>query len=104
MSHQFPTMLSVIVPVYNEEAVVVQLHEEISRALEAVSEPAEVLYVNDGSRDRTVPILLEIQQRDARVRVVELSRNWGHQAALTAGLSLARGNVAVLIDADLQDP
>src|SRR5260221_11867129 len=95
-------MISVIVPVYNEEEVIVQLHDEVSRALDGVNEPAEILYVNDGSKDRTLPMLLDIQARDPRVQVVELSRNWGHQAALTAGLSLARGEAAVMIDAALQ--
>lgn len=97
-------MISVVVPVYNEEPLVERLHREIAQAMDSTGVPWLAVYVNDGSRDRTQDLLRDCQKRDARVVVVELSRNWGHQAALTAGLSVAEGDAVVLIDGDLQDP
>jgi dolichol-phosphate mannosyltransferase len=72
--------------------------------MEPTNLPWEFIYVDDGSRDQSLPLLLELKTADDRVRVVELSRNWGHQAAITAGLSVARGDAVVMIDGDLQDP
>jgi glycosyltransferase involved in cell wall biosynthesis len=97
-------MISVVVPVYGEEAIIPRLHEELVRAMESIGEPWEVTYVDDGSLDNSLELLREIVERDPRVTVLELSRNWGHQAALTAGLASVRGSCAVLMDADLQDP
>src|SRR5436190_1661203 len=97
-------MISVVTPIYNEEALIDRLHKEVAAAVGSVGEPWEVVYVDDGSRDRSRELLLQLQQDDAHVVVVELSRNWGHQAALTAGLSVAKGDAVVLIDGDLQDP
>jgi polyisoprenyl-phosphate glycosyltransferase len=97
-----PTLLSVVAPVYNEEELV---EEFVARAIAAVAGYAfELLLVNDGSSDRTPELLDRIADVDPRVRVVHLSRNFGHQAALTAGLEHAVGDVVVMIDADLQDP
>jgi dolichol-phosphate mannosyltransferase len=96
--------ISLTVPIHNEEAVLPLLHEAASAALSATAESWEIVYVNDGSSDRSLELLLDFQKRDARVVVVDLSRNWGHQAALKAGLSLARGRAVVLMDGDLQDP
>jgi dolichol-phosphate mannosyltransferase len=97
-------MLVLVVPIYNEEELVHRLHKEVCTALEGLDMPWRVIYVNDGSRDRSLDLLLQVQREDPRVTVVELSRNWGHQAALTAGLSLADGDAVVLMDGDLQDP
>ncbi|HEY6969304.1 MAG TPA: glycosyltransferase [Candidatus Angelobacter sp.] len=97
-------MISVVVPIYNEEEIVVSFHKALASALESLEEPWEVLYINDGSRDASLPLLLEIKDRDPRVVVVELSRNFGHQPALTAGLHVARGDAVVLMDGDFQDP
>lgn len=97
-------MISVVVPIYNEEQVITQLHEAISSALERTDEEWEVVYVNDGSRDHSLELLLELQHVDSHVVVVELSRNWGHQPALTAGLATAKGDAVVLMDGDMQDP
>lgn len=97
-------MISVVVPIYDEEALIPRLHEALVAALSAVAGPSEIVYVNDGSRDSSLALLLERQRADPRVTVVDLSRNWGHQAALTAGLKVAAGDAVVLIDGDLQDP
>jgi dolichol-phosphate mannosyltransferase len=97
-------MISLVVPVFNEESLIDTLQARIRGALDRLGEPWQVFYVNDGSRDRTLELLLGQQQNDSRVVVVELSRNWGHQAALSAGLSVATGEAIVLMDGDLQDP
>ncbi|HEV2763225.1 MAG TPA: glycosyltransferase family 2 protein [Pyrinomonadaceae bacterium] len=99
-------IVSVVVPCYNEEAVIAETHRRLSAVLEELDgRPGfEIVYVDDGSRDRTARALQEIQAGDARVRVVLLSRNFGHQVAVTAGLEHASGACVVVIDADLQDP
>ena len=98
-------MLSVVIPCYNEEAVVVETHRRLGDALAAMDvERYEVLYVDDGSRDATPALLRQLHERDERVRVLRFSRNFGHQIAVTAGIEHAAGDAVVLIDADLQDP
>ena len=97
-------MVSLVMPMYNEEQLVPLVHEAVVEALDRLDQPWEVIYVNDGSRDRTLELLLERQRLDPRVTVVELSRNWGHNAAITAGLQAARGDAIAMMDGDLQDP
>jgi dolichol-phosphate mannosyltransferase len=97
-------MLSVIVPCFNEEEVIEHTNERLARALGAITPDFEIIYVDDGSRDRTAELLHEIQAGSSQVRVIRLSRNFGHQIAVTAGVEYARGDAVVLIDADLQDP
>lgn len=96
------TLLSVVAPMYNEEATAAVLHERVALALDSV--PFELVLVDDGSTDATGTVLSRLAAADARVKVVVLSRNFGHQAALTAGLESARGDVVAMIDGDLQDP
>ena len=99
------SLLSVIVPCYNEEPVIRETHRRLSGVLSGIEgADYEILYVDDGCRDRTPLILRELSEEDARVRVIRLSRNFGHQIAVTAGLEHARGDAVVIIDADLQDP
>jgi glycosyltransferase involved in cell wall biosynthesis len=97
-------MLSVVVPIFNEQENIPSFQAALARALQDIPEQAEVIYVDDGSRDASLYELLDVQKRDSRVSVVELSRNFGHQAALTAGMSTARGDAIVLMDGDFQDP
>ncbi|HLK54639.1 MAG TPA: glycosyltransferase family 2 protein, partial [Candidatus Angelobacter sp.] len=97
-------MLSVVVPIYNEEENIVAFHTAVQNVLSALEEPWEIIYVNDGSRDRSLSLLVEIQRRDPHISVVEFSRNFGHQAALTAGLQVAKGDAIMLMDGDFQDP
>jgi glycosyltransferase involved in cell wall biosynthesis len=99
-----PVALSVVVPAYNEEEVLPEFHRRLSNTLETMPVSAEIIYVNDGSRDRTLAVLGALQARDGRVTVLDLSRNFGKEIALTAGLDHARGDAVVVIDADLQDP
>jgi dolichol-phosphate mannosyltransferase len=97
-----PALLSIVAPVYDEEELVAEF---VARACAAAADyEFELVIVNDGSRDSTPEILDRIAATDRRVRVVHLSRNFGHQAALTAGLEHAVGDVVAMIDADLQDP
>ncbi len=97
-------MLSVVVPIYNEEENISAFHAAVRAVMETLEESWEIVYVNDGSRDSSLSLLMEIQRRDPRVTVVEFSRNFGHQAALTAGLQVARGDAIMLMDGDFQDP
>lgn len=96
--------LSIVVPAYNEEDVLPIFHRRLASALEGIEGGWEVIYVNDGSRDGTLRILKELQAADPRAGFASLSRNFGKESAMSAGLKLARGDAVVLIDADLQDP
>src|ERR1700741_1630330 len=97
-------MISVVVPIYNEEVLILQFHEAITNALDETNEDYEVVYVNDGSKDSSLDILRGLQASDPHVVVVDLSRNWGHMGAISAGLQTARGDAIVLMDGDFQDP
>jgi dolichol-phosphate mannosyltransferase len=95
-------LVSVVAPMHDEAATVASFHERVAAALEG--HEWELVVVDDGSRDGTYAALAELAERDERVRVVRLSRSFGHQAALTAGLEHARGDAVVMLDGDLQDP
>ena len=95
---------SLIVPVYNEEKTLPELYRRIKGVIEQLDGQTELILVNDGSRDRSLQIIRELHQKDARVSYLSLARNFGHQIAVTAGLNFARGQVIVIMDADLQDP
>lgn len=98
--------LSIVVPVYNEEPVLTDFHRRLTAILDTLSHEidAEIVYVNDGSRDATMSLLTEIHRTDKRVAVVDLSRNFGKEVAMTAGLDHTSGDAVIIIDADLQDP
>src|SRR3712207_1727416 len=98
-----PELLSVVAPMHNEEETVDAFYDRVRSALEG-SGPFELVLVNDGSTDRTPELLDRLADSDPRVAVVHLSRSFGHQAALSAGLEHARGNAIAMIDGDLQDP
>ncbi|MGH8232973.1 MAG: glycosyltransferase family 2 protein [Rhodanobacteraceae bacterium] len=100
-----PTTVSLIVPCFNEEQVITEMHRRLTALADSQRDYGfEFLFVDDGSRDNTLPLLREIVATDRRARVVALSRNFGHQLAITAGIDEARGAAVVLLDADLQDP
>jgi polyisoprenyl-phosphate glycosyltransferase len=99
-----PANVSVVIPCYNEEEVLPTLFQRLHKVLELLKCKYEVIMVDDGSKDRTLHILLEQTKIDPTLRVVALSRNFGHQGALTAGLDHTRGEVVLIMDADLQDP
>ncbi len=97
-------LLSLIVPVYNEEEVLPLSFERMEAAMAALPYDHEIIYVNDGSRDGTMAALRKIAQAHSHVHVISFSRNFGHQLAVTAGMDRARGDALIIIDADLQDP
>jgi glycosyltransferase involved in cell wall biosynthesis len=95
---------SIIIPVFNEEAVIHETYRRLTRVMESIGEPYELLFVNDGSRDLTAEIIEGFAASDECVKLLDFSRNFGHQIAITAGMDYARGDAIVIIDADLQDP
>ncbi len=96
--------LSVVIPCKNEEEVLHKTNNRLITVLERMRIPFELIYIDDGSSDSTPELLRELHARDARIRMVQFSRNFGHQMAITAGLEHASGDAVVIIDADLQDP
>ncbi|MBS0662178.1 MAG: glycosyltransferase family 2 protein [Verrucomicrobia bacterium] len=98
------TKLSIVAPCYNEELVLPQFVARVTAVCRQLGCDYEIVLVNDGSRDRTHAVALQLAQADPHLRVVNFFRNFGHQAAVTAGLDLAQGDAVVLIDSDLQDP
>src|SRR5262245_7654878 len=95
---------SLVVPAYNEEGVIEELVARIGRVIDELDGNAEVILVDDGSQDKTHELMQEAVRRDPRFRLVRLSRNFGHQIAITAGLDVASGDAVIILDADLQDP
>jgi glycosyltransferase involved in cell wall biosynthesis len=98
-----PPRISVMIPVYNEEESLVKLHRELDAALASVAGGAEIVFVDDGSKDRSLAVLREIAAKDPRVRVVVLDGNHGQTAAFAAGFDAVRGEITVTLDADLQN-
>src|SRR5256885_510080 len=97
-------LLSIIVPTYNEEEVLPDFHSRLSRVLDKLDCDTKIIYVNDGSTDRTIGVINNLRRGDTRIAIVDLSRNFGKEIAMTAGFDYADGDAVVVIDADLQDP
>ncbi|MBO9542051.1 glycosyltransferase family 2 protein [bacterium] len=97
-------LISIVVPIYNEEAIILELHRRLTAVMQGMPDDYELVFVNDGSRDGSRQLLKGVVSSDPRSRLIDLSRNFGHQIAITAGLDHARGDAVVIIDADLQDP
>jgi dolichol-phosphate mannosyltransferase len=97
-------LVSIVVPVYNEEQALPGFHQQLCASIDRLAHDFEILYINDGSTDSTGAVVIEILRSDERVRLVNLSRNFGHQAALTAGLDLAKGQSIITMDGDGQHP
>jgi polyisoprenyl-phosphate glycosyltransferase len=95
---------SFIIPIYNEEETIREMYSRVSAVLDRLDGPAELILIDDGSRDRSLQMLRDLQERDDRVFYLSFARNFGHQIAVTAGLHMAKGQVIVVMDADLQDP
>ena len=96
--------LSLLIPVYNEEAIIEELDRRLKAFLGEIAETWEVVFVDDGSHDRTLAALSELAAAEPRYKVITFSRNFGHQIAITAGMDRAEGDAVVIMDADLQDP
>lgn len=97
-------MISIVTPVYNEEDNVVFFHEEITKVMETTGMDYELIYVNDGSRDRTDELIRELAEKDPHVRAITFARNFGHQTAITCGMDFARGDAVITMDGDMQHP
>ena len=97
-------LLSIVAPAYNEESGLKMFHERLSKTLDDIDMDSEIIYINDGSKDNTINVMKELGQQDDRVVTIDLSRNYGKEIALTAGLDHAKGDAIVVIDTDLQDP
>ncbi len=95
---------SIVAPVFNEEETLPNFYERIVAVMDALNEPFEILLVNDGSRDSSFQIMKNLHKQDPRVHVIDFSRNFGHQIAISAGLDYAQGQAVIIIDSDLQDP
>ena len=95
---------SFVVPIFNEEETLPELERRLTAVLDRLDGDAEVLLVDDGSVDRSAELLLDLNRRDPRFKVLRFTRNFGHQMAITAGLDHARGEAVIIMDGDLQDP
>lgn len=98
------TVYSVIVPLYNEELVIGESYKRLKKVMDCAEDNYEIIFVNDGSKDKTRDKVEEICKNDEKIKLINFSRNFGHQAAITAGMDLALGDAVIVIDADLQDP
>ena len=97
-------MISIVVPTYNEAEGIAEFNRRLAQVRARLSETSEVVYVNDGSSDNTYTLLRRLREDDMAISIVNLSRNFGKEIALTAGLDHSRGDAVIVIDADLQDP
>jgi len=98
-------MLSIVIPMYNEELVVEKCYERVNKVIEELNQyETEIIVVDDGSKDRTIQILEKISENDKSIKIISFSRNFGHQAAVIAGLKETTGDAVIIIDADMQDP
>ena len=97
-------VFSVVVPIWNEEAVIPELYRRVIETMDSTGTSWELICINDGSHDRSLQMLIELRAQDERVKVIDFSKNFGHQIAITAGADYAEGDAVIVMDADLQDP
>lgn len=95
---------SIVVPIYNEEAIIPELYRRLRAVVDLLDGMAEIVFIDDGSRDRSLSLVRHLHERDPQVCYLSFARNFGHQVAVTAGLNFARGQAVIVMDADLQDP
>ncbi|WP_257131661.1 glycosyltransferase family 2 protein [Bacillus sp. AFS017336] len=95
---------SVIIPMYNEEAVIHETYRQLKKVMNSAGDPYELIFINDGSKDGSVDIIKDYCSWDKTVKLIDFSRNFGHQIAISAGMDYASGEAVIIIDADLQDP
>ncbi|HEY9694064.1 MAG TPA: glycosyltransferase family 2 protein [Oculatellaceae cyanobacterium] len=98
------TKYSLVIPIYNEEETILELYRRVSAVMDRLDGTVELVLINDGSRDQSLHLIKKIHQQDQRVCYLSFARNFGHQIAVTAGLNFARGQIVIVLDADLQDP
>ena len=99
-----PSMLSLVIPIYNEEKLIDELVRRTVAAIETVIDNYEIIFVDDGSVDRSLEEILMRREKNRKIKVLSLSKNFGHQVAYTAGLEYAKGEIVGMMDGDLQDP
>lgn len=97
-------LCSVVVPMYNEEEVVIESYKRLKKVMDGIDMMYEIIFINDGSKDETAEIISAICDKDQKVKLIDFSRNFGHQTAITAGMDYSTGDAIVVIDGDLQDP
>lgn len=97
-------MISIVIPLFNEEENVNHLYERLTKASKLWKDTYEIIFVDDGSYDNTLPLLQDLTKKDTSIKAIKFSRNFGHQAAITAGIKHAKGDAVVIMDGDLQDP
>lgn len=102
--NQLKPKYSLLIPIYNEEENITQLYNRVSAVMNKLDDIAELVLINDGSKDQSLKMMRDLHQQDTRVCYLSLARNFGHQIAVTAGLNFVRGDVVIILDADLQDP
>lgn len=95
---------SFVLPIYNEEATISELYRRLTTVMDDLDGDSEIIFVDDGSRDRSLSLIRDLHDQDSRICYLSFARNFGHQIAVTAGLNFARGNAVIVMDADLQDP
>ena len=96
--------ISVVIPIYNEQETIPELYQRLTASLSSMTNAYELIFVNDGSKDRSLEVLMDIAENDDKVFYINFSRNFGHQIALSAGLEFSKAKCTVLMDGDLQDP
>ena len=96
--------ISIIIPVYNEESNILPLHRQLRQVLQKLTDNYEIIFVNDGSTDQSLPLIRKIACQESEVKYIDFSRNFGHQVAVSAGIDKARGAAIIIMDCDLQDP
>ena len=104
MAENHTMQISVVIPIYNEEEILSELHRRLHEVFSKMKYRSEFIFVDDGSRDSSLPILVSLHKKDARVKILSLSRNFGHQTAISAGIAHASGDALIVMDGDLQDP
>ena len=97
-------IISIVSPVYNEEGNIKYFYLELKKILDILNYDYELIFVNDGSKDNSLVYLIELAQLDRKVKIINLSRNFGHQLAITAGLDNSKGDCLIILDSDMQDP
>lgn len=97
-------MLSIVIPIYNEEKTLPILYQRLTSVMAKIKTPYEVIFVDDGSKDNSMNLMLNMNKNDSRIKILKLSRNFGHQTAISAGINQAGGEAVILMDGDLQDP
>ena len=97
-------MISIVIPLYNEQETIPELHRRLTDAMKNVNDSYEIIWINDNSKDDSLRVMKSFAEKDTHVKVIDFARNFGHQIAITAGIDSANGEAVILMDGDLQDP